>query len=485
MHRKIRGTIMKTERYYVSENVTLTVEVSTGRLDIIVRRYYDNITQTEFWYATRDTKTKKWDLNYCFNGFCYNSAKLTERFSSRADVISYLSELATRIYNEGYEKMIVSELTTFETILFDDKKNVPVSKEPTETSADKEPTETSADKEHEETIKFYHVRDTKTGDVENVFATSEESAKRLVFGRRDTKKSCLVIEPVTVDGMTLETTVCSLDGYTGIKIKCGNRTYYYRTRRENTNWVLYELQDGFDTYGLDDMVLYRTRKEAIASAEKHVQKRVQRIAEFKAMTNRRETVSDTDSISTTPMTKAELDYCIDDLSVLNDNGLVNEMSVTVTGTASTDETENTTIYEVLVDNTVSETRFIVKRYNGNVNRTYIYNQLNLPKTVLDFMLSKDVEIKKGRDTTLYRVLDKTVYKPHEKLYIKNNESVASWIERNMLSGAIAECQIVAIYDSNNNVEYIGKACYAPINMYHVIERFEFVGHELRINERQG
>lgn len=111
---------MKTERYYVSENVTLTVEVSTGRLDIVVRRYYGNVKQADFWYATRDTKTKKWDLNYCVNGFCYNSAKLTERFASRADVISYLSELATRIYNEGYEKMIVSELTTFETILFDD-----------------------------------------------------------------------------------------------------------------------------------------------------------------------------------------------------------------------------------------------------------------------------------------------------------------------------------------------------------------------------
>lgn len=299
---------MKTERYYVSENVTLTVEVSTGRLDIIVRRYYGNNVQTDFWYATRDTKTKKWDLNYCFNGFCYNSAKLTERFASRSDVISYLSELATRIYNEGYEKMIVSELTTFETILFDDKKNVPV---------EKELTETPADNEHEETINFYHVRDTKTGTVENVFATSEESAKRLVFGRRDTTKSSLVIEPVTVDGIALETTVCSLDGYTGIKIKCGNRTYYYRTRRENTNWVLYELQDGFDTYGLDDMVLYHTRKEAIASAEKHVQKRVKRIAEFKAMKNRRETVSDTDNITCTKMTESETKYCVNDINTLN------------------------------------------------------------------------------------------------------------------------------------------------------------------------
>lgn len=92
--------------------------------------------------------------------------------------------------------------------------------------------------------------------------------------------------------------------------------------------------------------------------------------------------------------------------------------------------------------------------------------------------------KKRRDTTLYRKLDKTVYKPHEKLYIKNGESIASWIERNMLSGAIADCQIVVVYNHNNNIEYIGKACYSPINLYQVIERFEFVGHELRINERQ-
>lgn len=133
MHRKNRGTIMKTERYYVSENVTLTVVVSTGRLDIVVRRYYGNITKTDFWYATRDTKIKKWDLNYCVNGFCYNSAKLTERFASRADVIKYLSELAERIYNDGYEKMIVSELTTFETNCYDDKKNVPSDNELTET----------------------------------------------------------------------------------------------------------------------------------------------------------------------------------------------------------------------------------------------------------------------------------------------------------------------------------------------------------------
>lgn len=75
------------------------------------------------------------------------------------------------------------------------------------------------------------------------------------------------------------------------------------------------MQDGFDTCGLDDMVLYRSRKEAIASAEKQVQNRLQIIAEFKAMTNRRETVSDTDSITTVAMTESEIKYCLNDLSV--------------------------------------------------------------------------------------------------------------------------------------------------------------------------
>lgn len=278
MHRKNRGTIMKTERYYVSENVTLTVEVKTGRLDIIARRKYGNITKTDFWYATRDTKSKKWDLNYCINGFCYNSAKLSERFASRADVIKHLSERTMRIYNKGLDEIPVEEIKATD------------------------------DNEHEETIKFYHVRDTKTDHVENVFATSEESAKRLVFGRRDTTKSNLKVEPVTVNGKVLRTTVCSLDGYTGIKITCDNRTYYYRTRREGTNWVVYELQGGFDSYGLDDMNLYRSRKEAVASAEKQVQKRLQRIAESVPIARP----------VTNDLTEKELEYCINDISILKD-----------------------------------------------------------------------------------------------------------------------------------------------------------------------
>lgn len=63
-------------------------------------------------------------------------------------------------------------------------------------------------------------------------------------------------------------------------------------------------------------------------------------------------------------------------------------------------------------------------------------------------------------------------------------NVINWIISKIESGEIAEDQIVAVYDKNNNVVYLGKAEFAPLSLWDEFKTATIVGNELRINERQ-
>ena len=64
-------------------------------------------------------------------------------------------------------------------------------------------------------------------------------------------------------------------------------------------------------------------------------------------------------------------------------------------------------------------------------------------------------------------------------------TVGKFLEKAMLNHTISEEQIVAYYDSNNNLKWLGKAGYYPIYLGRVpfINAF-LVGNELRINEKK-
>ncbi len=65
------------------------------------------------------------------------------------------------------------------------------------------------------------------------------------------------------------------------------------------------------------------------------------------------------------------------------------------------------------------------------------------------------------------------------------DSVGQYLENAIESGEIDEKQVVAFYDKNNNIDWIGKAGYAPIYLDWVeLKSKRFVGNELRINERE-
>jgi hypothetical protein len=63
-------------------------------------------------------------------------------------------------------------------------------------------------------------------------------------------------------------------------------------------------------------------------------------------------------------------------------------------------------------------------------------------------------------------------------------NVINWIIEAIENETIDENQIVTVYDKNNNIEYLGKAQFAPLNLRQEFIRAETVGNELRINERE-
>ena len=63
-------------------------------------------------------------------------------------------------------------------------------------------------------------------------------------------------------------------------------------------------------------------------------------------------------------------------------------------------------------------------------------------------------------------------------------NVINWILSQIEAGKLDENQVVAVYDKNNNVEYLGKAGFAPLCLWDEFKTAKMVGNELRINERQ-
>ena len=63
-------------------------------------------------------------------------------------------------------------------------------------------------------------------------------------------------------------------------------------------------------------------------------------------------------------------------------------------------------------------------------------------------------------------------------------NVINWIISKIESGEIEEDQIVVVYDKNNNIEYLGKAEFAPLSLWDEFKTATIVDNELRINERQ-
>jgi len=64
-------------------------------------------------------------------------------------------------------------------------------------------------------------------------------------------------------------------------------------------------------------------------------------------------------------------------------------------------------------------------------------------------------------------------------------NVTNWIIDNIENGKLDENQVIVVYDKNNNIEYLGKAQFAPLNLWEEFKTAEIVGHELRINERHA
>lgn len=63
-------------------------------------------------------------------------------------------------------------------------------------------------------------------------------------------------------------------------------------------------------------------------------------------------------------------------------------------------------------------------------------------------------------------------------------NVINWLMSQIEAGKLDENQVIAVYDKNNNVEYLGKAGFAPLCLWEEFKTATMVGNELRINERQ-
>ena len=96
----------------------------------------------------------------------------------------------------------------------------------------------------------------------------------------------------------------------------------------------------------------------------------------------------------------------------------------------------------------------------------------------------------GNDLDYFRGLSglpEGIQRKRSKRSVKESlkDSVGQYLEKAVESGEIDEKQIVAFYDKNNNIDWIGKAGYAPIYLDWVeLKSKRFVGNELRINERE-
>lgn len=96
----------------------------------------------------------------------------------------------------------------------------------------------------------------------------------------------------------------------------------------------------------------------------------------------------------------------------------------------------------------------------------------------------------GNDLDYFRGLSglpEGIQRKRSKRSVKESlkDSVGKYLEDAVESGEIDEKQVVAFYDKNNNIKWLGKAGFAPIYLDHVeLKSKKFVGNELHINERE-
>lgn len=111
------------------------------------------------------------------------------------------------------------------------------------------------------------------------------------------------------------------------------------------------------------------------------------------------------------------------------------------------------------------------------------NQYDIPaETYLRKYLGNDLDYFRGLSG-----LPEGIQRKRSKRSVKESlkDSVGQYLEKAVESGEIDEKQVVAFYDKNNNIKWLGKAGFAPIYLDHVeLKSKKFVGNELRINERE-
>lgn len=111
------------------------------------------------------------------------------------------------------------------------------------------------------------------------------------------------------------------------------------------------------------------------------------------------------------------------------------------------------------------------------------NQYDIPaETYLRKYLGNDLDYFRGLSG-----LPEGIQRKRSKRSVKESlkDSVGQYLENAVESGEIDEKQVVAFYDKNNNIKWLGKAGFAPIYLDHVeLKSKKFVGNELHINERE-
>lgn len=63
-------------------------------------------------------------------------------------------------------------------------------------------------------------------------------------------------------------------------------------------------------------------------------------------------------------------------------------------------------------------------------------------------------------------------------------TVNKWIEKSIENGELDPNQVIAVYEKNHLLRYLGKADFAPFIFWEKFRCAEMVGHELRINEHE-
>lgn len=111
------------------------------------------------------------------------------------------------------------------------------------------------------------------------------------------------------------------------------------------------------------------------------------------------------------------------------------------------------------------------------------NQYDIPsETYLRKYLGNDLDYFRGLSG-----LPEGIQRKRSKRSVKESlkDSVGQYLENAVESGEIDEKQVVAFYDKNNNIKWLGKAGFAPIYLDNVeLKSKRFVGNELHINERE-